>query len=92
MDNKTSNDDKMVTTKGSLILSINMFEKSLINMKSTVLVPTRLNDIDCETMVKNGINNISGNNDNLFKVYSDLQRMNKILYEERGGSDNKKIK
>jgi hypothetical protein len=92
MENKTSNEAKLIAIKGSLINSINTFEKTLLNMKSTVLVPTRLNDIDCENMVKNRINRISSSNENLYSVYSDLNNVSKILYGDRSNTNNKKVK
>ena len=83
MDNKSCNKGKSPAFRGPLIQSIKSFEKCLTDMKSTVLVPTRLNDIDSQTMTKSGIHNISSENENLFNVYSDLRKMSKILYGDR---------
>ncbi|CAG2172882.1 unnamed protein product [Oppiella nova] len=56
MDNKSAKEDVIVKNKGSLIQTIKSFERCMADMKSTVLVPTRLNDIDSQTMAKSGVN------------------------------------
>lgn len=81
------NGDRSVIAKPSLIQSIKAFEKCMVDMRSTVLVPTRLNDIDTETITKSGFHHIRSQNDNLFDVYNDLRRTIEILYGERNQLD-----
>jgi len=89
MDNKSAKEDVIVKNKGSLIQTIKSFERCMADMKSTVLVPTRLNDIDSQTMAKSGVNCIRSDNENLYNVYNDLQKISKLLYGDRHQSDLK---
>ena len=92
MDNKSAKEDVIVKNKGSLIQTIKSFERCMADMKSTVLVPTRLNDIDSQTMAKSGVNCIRSDNENLYNVYNDLQKISKLLYGDRHQSDLKYAK
>ena len=89
MDNKSVNGDRSPAVKPSLVQSIKSFEKCLVEMRSTVLVPTRLNDIEAETMTKSGLHNIRSENENLFDVYNDLRKTIKVLYGEKNHLDMK---
>ncbi|XP_054160286.1 uncharacterized protein LOC128958453 [Oppia nitens] len=93
MNNKKVKDDRLLssTKKASLMQTMKVFETILEDLKSTVLVPTLLNDIDSQTMAKNGLTVICSHNQNLFDVYNDLQKLSKILFGDRNQSEIKCI-
>jgi hypothetical protein len=92
MENKTSREQKTVATDVCLINSINKFESALHYMKSTVLVPMRLKDIECEKVFENRIKKISNSNGNLYNVYTELNRVRNVLYGHKNNTHKNHVK
>lgn len=92
MENKTPKEQKKVATDMCLINSINKFESVLHHMKSTVLVPMRLKDIECENVFENRLKKISNSNENLYNVYTDLNGVRNILYGHKNNTNRNHMK